>query len=45
MARLCRKCQITALEEKDRELSIGNFYDVRVTDAMDFDLYGVVENN
>ena len=29
----------------DRELSIGNFYDVRVTDAMDFDLYGVVENN
>lgn len=33
------------LIKADRELSIGNFYDVRVTDAMDFDLYGVVENN
>ncbi|MBR4302888.1 MAG: 30S ribosomal protein S12 methylthiotransferase RimO [Bacteroidaceae bacterium] len=33
------------LIKADRELSIGDFYDVRVTDAMDFDLYGVVENN
>lgn len=33
------------LIKADRELTIGNFYDVRVTDAMDFDLYGVVENN
>ncbi|MBO5812562.1 MAG: 30S ribosomal protein S12 methylthiotransferase RimO [Bacteroidaceae bacterium] len=33
------------LIKADRELSIGNFYDVRVTDAMDYDLYGVVENN
>jgi ribosomal protein S12 methylthiotransferase len=33
------------LIKADRELSIGNFYDVCVTDAMDFDLYGVVENN
>lgn len=33
------------LIKADIELSIGNFYDVRVTDAMDFDLYGVVENN
>ena len=27
----------------DADLSIGNFYNVRVTDAVDFDLYGVVE--
>lgn len=33
------------LIKADRELSVGDFYDVRVTDAMDFDLYGVVENN
>ena len=33
------------LIKADRGLSIGDFYDVRVTDAMDFDLYGVVENN
>lgn len=33
------------LIKADRELSIGDFYDVRVTDAMDFDLNGVVENN
>ena len=26
-------------------LSIGNFYDVRVTESDDYDLYGVVENN
>ncbi|MBO7261090.1 MAG: 30S ribosomal protein S12 methylthiotransferase RimO [Bacteroidaceae bacterium] len=33
------------LIKADSELSIGNFYDVRVTDAVDFDLYGDIENN
>lgn len=31
------------LIKADADLSIGNFYNVRVTDAVDFDLYGVVE--
>lgn len=32
------------LIKADRDIAIGSFYNVRVTDAVDFDLYGVIED-
>jgi len=32
------------IEAKGKELTIGEFYDVLITDSEEFDLYGEVKN-
>lgn len=36
-------CEVLIARTADAPLTIGNFYDVKITDSEEFDLYGVIE--